>query len=168
MLEPPEKVRSYVDSAACIPLFWPEPCSVRHRRRGPAYGPPPPDLDRYMGEWYEIARFGSPFRRGMTAVRARYMRRPEGIEVVNSGLRAASGRRKVRGKACTTSDPGAAAGVVLLVFLFRLRRAGAGRGVRLGAGGRQLAEAVVDSVAHAAIVCPYARSHPAARRPPRV
>ncbi len=65
------------------------------------------DLDRYMGEWYEIARFDHPFERGMTAVRARYTRRPEGIEVVNSGLRAVSGRRKeVRGKARTTSDPG--------------------------------------------------------------
>jgi len=49
-----------------------------------------PDLDvnRYMGKWYEIARFNHRFERGMNRVTAEYMIRPDGkIEVINCGYR---------------------------------------------------------------------------------
>jgi apolipoprotein D and lipocalin family protein len=44
------------------------------------------DLDRYAGEWFEIARYPNRFQRQCSGdVRARYSRRPDGrIDVVNS------------------------------------------------------------------------------------
>ena len=43
------------------------------------------DLDRYAGQWYEIARFPNRFQRQCTGdVRATYARRPDGrIDVIN-------------------------------------------------------------------------------------
>ena len=46
------------------------------------------DLERYMGTWYEIARFDHSFERGLTAVTARYELQPNGrIRVINSGYK---------------------------------------------------------------------------------
>lgn len=46
------------------------------------------DLNRYMGLWYEIARFDSSFERGMTNVTAEYTLRENGtVRVDNSGER---------------------------------------------------------------------------------
>lgn len=47
---------------------------------------PKVDLDRYLGEWYEIARFPNRFQRDCVGdVRATYARRPDGrIDVVNA------------------------------------------------------------------------------------
>lgn len=43
------------------------------------------DLDRYLGLWYEFARFPAWFQRGCTGVTAEYSRRDDGlIQVVNS------------------------------------------------------------------------------------
>lgn len=43
------------------------------------------DLDRYLGLWYEIARFPNRFERGCAGVTAEYARRPDGrISVVNT------------------------------------------------------------------------------------
>jgi apolipoprotein D and lipocalin family protein len=62
------------------------------------------DLDRYLGTWYEIARFPAWFQRGCTAVRADYGLRDDGlIRVVNScrkgslegKLKQSTGRAKV-------------------------------------------------------------------------
>ena len=36
------------------------------------------DLARYMGTWYEIARYDHPFERGLAGVQARYELRPDG------------------------------------------------------------------------------------------
>jgi apolipoprotein D and lipocalin family protein len=51
------------------------------------------DLDRYVGDWFEIARFPNRFQRSCTGdVRATYTRRPDGrIDVVNR-CRATDGR----------------------------------------------------------------------------
>lgn len=64
------------------------------------------DLNRYMGRWYEIARFDHPFERGMERCVADYRLLPDGsVEVLNSGYKA--GKHKVsRGKAKATSLPG--------------------------------------------------------------
>lgn len=46
------------------------------------------DLERYMGTWYEIARFDHSFERGLTGVTANYELRPDGkITVVNAGYK---------------------------------------------------------------------------------
>jgi lipocalin len=46
------------------------------------------DLTRYLGQWYEIARFDHWFERGMTHTKATYTMRDDGdIQVVNIGLK---------------------------------------------------------------------------------
>lgn len=66
------------------------------------------DLARYMGTWYEIARYDHSFERGLTGVRAQYELHPDGrVGVLNSGTDARSGRRKsARGKAYSAGVPG--------------------------------------------------------------
>ena len=66
------------------------------------------DLDRYMGVWYEIARFDNRFEKGLCAVTARYTLLGDGrVEVVNSGLNPRTGRKKTSiGRAKKTSHPG--------------------------------------------------------------
>lgn len=47
------------------------------------------DLDRYLGQWYEIARLDHRFERGLSNVTARYEpREGGGIEVTNKGYSA--------------------------------------------------------------------------------
>lgn len=57
------------------------------------------DASRYMGKWYEIARFDHRFERGMDNVMTTYTLRPDGkIEVVNEGYK--NGKHSIaRGKA---------------------------------------------------------------------
>ena len=46
------------------------------------------DVERFMGRWYEIARYEHRFERGMTHVTAEYTLQPDGkIRVVNRGLK---------------------------------------------------------------------------------
>ncbi len=58
------------------------------------------DLDRYAGDWFEIARFPNRFQRQCVgAVRASYVRRPDGrVDVVNRCL-TADGQTEARGVA---------------------------------------------------------------------
>ena len=58
---------------------------------GPVGNARPPEpvravaLDRYLGKWYELARYDMAFERGCEAVTAEYSLRPDGlIKVVNS------------------------------------------------------------------------------------
>lgn len=55
------------------------------------------ELDRYLGKWYEIARFDHTFERGLVGVTAEYSIRDDGkIKVVNSGFRETlDGKRSV-------------------------------------------------------------------------
>lgn len=66
------------------------------------------DLERYMGTWYEIARFDHSFERGVEAAQARYTLQPDGrVTVENSGIDAQTGEARVaRGKAHATDTPG--------------------------------------------------------------
>lgn len=60
----------------------------------------PLDLDRYLGKWYEIARYTLWFEKGMTNVTAEYLKDEthDYIKVINSGL--ANGKMKhIEGKA---------------------------------------------------------------------
>ena len=44
------------------------------------------DLERYLGTWYEIARFPHSFEKGLVGVTATYSMRPDGkIKVLNQG-----------------------------------------------------------------------------------
>lgn len=44
------------------------------------------DLDRYLGQWYEIARYDHSFERGLVGCKAEYSMRDDGkIKVLNSG-----------------------------------------------------------------------------------
>ena len=57
------------------------------------------DLSRYLGTWYEIARFDHSFERGMNYVTAEYILKKDGkIEVLNSGWKDDKSKT-VRGKA---------------------------------------------------------------------
>jgi lipocalin len=64
------------------------------------------DLPRYIGQWYEIARFDHWFERGMTHTKASYTTREDGdIQVVNTGLK--DGKIKTStGKAKRTDQHG--------------------------------------------------------------
>lgn len=64
------------------------------------------DLNRYLGYWYEVARFDHPFERGMEYAMAHYTLRDDGkIDVLNTGIK--DGRAKdAKGIAKTTGVPG--------------------------------------------------------------
>ncbi len=65
------------------------------------------DLDRYLGTWYEIARFDHRFERELVNVTAQYnFRKDGGVEVVNRGYDpTARTWKETRGKAYFTSSP---------------------------------------------------------------
>lgn len=64
------------------------------------------NLDRYLGYWYEVARFDHSFERGMEYVMAKYTLRDDGkIDVLNTGIK--DGRAKdAKGIAKTTNVSG--------------------------------------------------------------
>lgn len=63
------------------------------------------DLKRYLGEWYEIARFDHSFERGIEQAKAVYTLNEDGtIKVENSGIK--DGKPKtVIGKGKRTNEP---------------------------------------------------------------
>ena len=63
------------------------------------------DLDRYLGDWYEIARFDHPFERGLQFAKASYSLREDGkVQVLNTGRK--NGKTKTsKGKARLTDQP---------------------------------------------------------------
>lgn len=66
------------------------------------------DLNRYMGHWYEIARFDHRFERNLEQCEAIYKLMPEGkISVENSGINSITGKHKTSyGKAHAGKKPG--------------------------------------------------------------
>lgn len=74
------------------------------------------DLDRYMGVWYEIARFDRPFERHLNDVTALYSRKPDGrTGVVNRGVDSRTGKERV---ACGKARPGRVPGVLKVSFFW--------------------------------------------------
>ncbi|MDE7335689.1 MAG: lipocalin family protein [Muribaculaceae bacterium] len=63
------------------------------------------DLNRFSGDWYEIARFDHKFERGMEQTKARYVLREDGkVDVLNTGLK--NGKHsEAKGKAKLTDTP---------------------------------------------------------------
>jgi apolipoprotein D and lipocalin family protein len=71
----------------------------------------PVDLRRYLGVWYEIARYENGFERGLEGVTAEYRIRADGvIQVVNTGrLGSPTGRaRLAEGRAKVVAGSGSA------------------------------------------------------------
>jgi apolipoprotein D and lipocalin family protein len=66
------------------------------------------DLSKYLGTWYEIARYDHRFESGLTEVKAEYTLLLNGmIKVVNSGFNTVKGKRsEIIGKAKTTAFSG--------------------------------------------------------------
>lgn len=66
------------------------------------------ELARYLGLWYEIARFDHSFERNLIEVTALYRLRDDGgIEVVNRGIDSGTGHEKiVHGKVKLSAEPG--------------------------------------------------------------
>ncbi len=62
-------------------------------------------LDKYLGDWYEIARFDHKFERGLNFCKANYSIREDGkIQVLNTGIK--NGKPKEsKGKAKFTDNP---------------------------------------------------------------
>ena len=64
------------------------------------------DLNRYLGEWYEIARFDHSFERGVEQAKANYTQNADGtIKVVNTGIRDGKPKTAI-GKGKKTDTPG--------------------------------------------------------------
>lgn len=64
------------------------------------------DIKRYLGDWYEIARYPNSFQKGCLGSSARYSLREDGeIEVLNSCRDAQDGRaRQAKGRAWVVDD----------------------------------------------------------------
>ncbi len=59
------------------------------------------DLSQYLGRWYELARYETPFEEGMEEVFTEYKARPDGrISITNSGLK--NGHRRMEAHATAT------------------------------------------------------------------
>ncbi len=66
----------------------------------------PFDADRFLGRWYEIARFDYRFERGLTHTSAEYSRNPDGsIRVVNRGRKKSGKEVKATGRALFVTEP---------------------------------------------------------------
>jgi len=73
---------------------------------------PEVDIQKYLGRWYEIARFQHPFEQSIVGATAEYSLRKDGrIQVVNSGFKKSLDGRYTRARAVAwvpdTSRPGA-------------------------------------------------------------
>ncbi|MDE6647298.1 MAG: lipocalin family protein [Prevotella sp.] len=63
------------------------------------------DLQRFLGTWYEIARFDHRFERGMEQTKANYVLRDDGdIDVLNTGIKDGE-LQTAEGKAKLTDVP---------------------------------------------------------------
>ena len=103
------------------------------------------DLNRYLGEWYEIARFDHSFERGVEQAKANYTQNADGtIKVVNSGIKDGKPKTAI-GKGKTTDTPG----LVLRPVLRRLPRDADRQGVHIRARRQRQRGLSLDSLAHA-------------------
>ncbi|MBD5387352.1 hypothetical protein HDR70_05650 [bacterium] len=63
------------------------------------------DLNRFLGSWYEIARFDHKFERGMEQTKATYILREDGkVDVLNTGMKDGK-HSKAKGVAKLTDTP---------------------------------------------------------------
>lgn len=63
-------------------------CAGQAQTREPLSLVPRLDIERYLGRWYEIARYQHSFEKTLVGATAEYSLRPDGkIQVLNSGFR---------------------------------------------------------------------------------
>ncbi|MCR4564863.1 MAG: lipocalin family protein [Bacteroidales bacterium] len=63
------------------------------------------DLNKYLGDWYEIARFDHSFERGLSCCKANYSLREDGkVAVLNTGIKKGK-PSEAKGKAKLTDNP---------------------------------------------------------------
>ncbi len=75
------------------------------------------DLERYLGRWYEIARFAHGFEKKLVGVTAQYSLRPDGkIQVVNSGFKHKLGGTYTKVKAVAWRADDAVPGALKVKF----------------------------------------------------
>lgn len=76
------------------------------------------DVNRFMGSWYEIARYEHSFEKGMTHVKANYSLLPDGtIRILNSGMK--NGKKKeIEGKARKKKDSNSNSKLEVSFFLW--------------------------------------------------
>ena len=76
------------------------------------------DVNRFMGSWYEIARYEHSFEKGMTHVKANYSLLPDGTSrVLNSGMK--NGKKKeIEGKARKKKDSNSNSKLEVSFFLW--------------------------------------------------
>jgi apolipoprotein D and lipocalin family protein len=77
-------------------------CRVAPEKRTDSIPVEPVDLKRYLGKWYEIARFPHRFEKDLVGVTATYSLRPDGkIEVLNEGFKSTlqGEKKQARGRA---------------------------------------------------------------------
>lgn len=68
----------------CVSLLWLSGCTSVPDKVEPVTGF---ELERYLGQWHEVARLDHSFERGLTQVSALYsMREDGGVKVVNRGF----------------------------------------------------------------------------------
>lgn len=78
------------------------------------------DLDRYLGTWYEIARFPHSFEKGLVGVTASYSFRKDGkIRVLNQGYKGTlNGKLSTAEGKAKVPDPGDTSRLKVSFFLF--------------------------------------------------
>ena len=78
------------------------------------------DIERYLGTWYEIARFDNSFEKGLVGVTASYSLRKDGkIKVVNAGYKESlDGKRSESVGKAKIPDPKVPSKLKVSFFLF--------------------------------------------------
>ncbi|MDD4756046.1 MAG: lipocalin family protein, partial [Prolixibacteraceae bacterium] len=78
------------------------------------------NLERYMGRWYEIARYNHSFEKGLVGVTATYSLLPDGkITVVNQGYKnSIDGKLNVANGKAKQPDPSEPGKLKVSFFLF--------------------------------------------------
>ncbi len=75
------------------------------------------DLSRYLGLWYEVARFAHGFEKKLVGVTAEYSLRKDGrVQVVNSGFKHTLGGKYVKAKAIAWRPDEAIPGALKVKF----------------------------------------------------
>lgn len=129
------------------------------------------DAQRFMGKWYEIARFDHRFEEGLQRVTATYSKMDDGgIQVINRGYNPDRGMwQQTIGKAYFTGAPTRRAKSVVLWPLLRgIQRDCAGQRVSPCAGLRAGSRLSVDTVANANTFQRDERANAGCRDPARV
>lgn len=86
-----------------VVLFFFSSCSSQKVDNSPVKAV---ELERYLGKWYELARFDHRFERGMEKCTATYTLKNDGnLVVTNRGVKNGEWKQSV-GKGKTTDDPG--------------------------------------------------------------